>query len=45
MKCKHDWVKITNIEKETVWFMVFIYQSMKQHKEKFVCLNCGDIRR
>lgn len=45
MKCKHDWVKITNIEKEKIWYMIFIYVNNLRHREKFVCLKCGEERR
>jgi len=40
-KCKHDWVKITKIRKQKVWFMIFIYSNELDHDEKFVCLKCG----
>lgn len=35
--CKHDWLKLTNIQK--AWYMIFIY--MYQKDEKLVCLKCG----
>ncbi len=40
-KYKHDWVKITNIDKTKVWYMLFIYCNELRHTEKFVCLKCG----
>lgn len=44
-KCEHDWVKITNIEKQKVWYMIFVYLNGYERKEKFVCLKCGEERR
>ena len=41
MKCKHDWVKLTSLEKDKIWYCIFIYANRVDRKEKLVCLKCG----
>ena len=24
-KCKHDWIKLVNINKQVVWYLIFVY--------------------
>ena len=45
MTCEHDWVKITNINKMRYWYFLFIYGNELIHREKLVCLKCGEERR
>ena len=40
-ECKHDWVKITNINKNTVWYCIFVYVNEYVKREKYTCLKCG----
>ena len=44
-ECKHDWVKITNINLDKMWYMIFIYAKQYSRDEKYVCLKCGKTER
>ena len=44
-RCKHDWVRILNIRKNKFWYMIFIFGSEFERKEKYICLKCGKERR
>lgn len=43
--CKHEWIKLTNIDKHKIWYMIFIYANEIVHREKLVCFKCGEERR
>lgn len=45
MKCKHDWVKVCNIDKDKIWYCIFIYAHSFTKREKYVCLKCDDVRQ
>lgn len=46
MKCKHDWVKITNFDKNNgacLLLLTWDYRTTKT--EKYICLKCGSVIR
>ena len=43
-QCKHDWVRILNIQEQRIWYLI-IYGKEYTREEKYICLKCGEERK